>query len=62
MEYDSVTLPTMRFISEAEETTVETEELKIQYKLTPMFRDESDRVNGLIPAWRGPECDRIVML
>ena len=60
--YDCETLPSLHFNIRADETTVETEEQKIQYRLNPIFRTVEDRANGFIPAWRGPECDRIVML
>ena len=61
-EYDSETLPSLIFNAQADETTVETDEHEIKYKLNPIFRDEADHANGSIPAWRGPEHDRIVML
>ena len=60
--YDCETLPTLKFTSHANETTIETEEHKIEYHLNPIFRTVEDRDNGFIPGWRGPECDRIVML
>ena len=60
--YDCESLPSLKFTAQSNETTIETEEQKIQYHLTPIFRTVEDRDNGFIPAWRGPECDRIVML
>ena len=62
MNYDCETLPSLSFNSHTKESTVETEEHKIQYRLSPIFRTVEDRDNGFIPAWCGPEGDRIVML
>ena len=61
-DYDSETLPTLTFGGKATDSTVETEEHKIQYKVDPIFRDAADHENGLVPLWGGPEQDRIVML
>ena len=60
--YDTDTLPHLNFSEKASEATVETVEQDLQYYLSPMFRDDVDRENGSIPAWRGPEQDRIVLL
>ena len=38
-EFDSITLPSMSFTGKTQDSTVETEEHKIQYKLTPFFRE-----------------------
>ena len=62
MNYDVETLPTLNFGGKTSGSTVETEEQKLQYKLTPIFRSETDSENGHLPNWCGPEQDRIVML
>ena len=60
--FDTETLPHLEFGEQAPETTVETEEYKLKYHLCPIRRDQFERDNGLLTAWRGPSQDRIVLL